>query len=171
MRIQIDVAMQYRFMRPNTIFLAIEAAKYDGQTVLYENLYLGDIPVNRIPGDSDVGERIWAQVPWTELSMNYQAQVEITRPPAVLERLDAVPAHLIPGPVAPYLRPSRYCQSDKFVTFVERRFGNLAGGQKVAAIRNWIEDNLTYVPGSSDADTNVLETLLTVRACAAITPT
>ena len=35
MRIQIDVAMQYRFMRPNTIFLAIEAARYDGQDVLH----------------------------------------------------------------------------------------------------------------------------------------
>jgi len=34
----------------------------------------------------------------------------------------------------------------------------LQGGQKVAAMRKWIETNLTYVPGSSDADTNVLET-------------
>jgi transglutaminase-like putative cysteine protease len=158
MRIQIDVAMQYRFMRPNTIFLAIEAAKCDGQVVLHENLYLGEIPVNRIAGDSDVGERIWAQVPWNELTMNYHAQVDITRPNLTLAELDAVPAHLIPGAVAPYLRPSRYCQSDKFVTFVERRFGQLSGGQKVAAMRDWIEDNLTYVPGSSDADTNVLET-------------
>ncbi|MCR8826984.1 transglutaminase-like domain-containing protein [Pseudosulfitobacter koreensis] len=158
MRIQIDVAMQYRFTRPNTIFLTIEAAKCAGQTVTYENLYVGDIPINRIAGDSGVGQRVWAQVPWNELSMSYKAQVDVTRQPVALERLSAVPVHLIPAEVAPYLRPSRYCQSDKFGAFVEKRFGNLQGGQKVAAMRSWIEANLTYVPGSSDADTNVLET-------------
>ncbi|MGS4945484.1 transglutaminase-like domain-containing protein [Meridianimarinicoccus sp. RP-17] len=158
MRIQIDLALHYRFSQPNTVFLALEACNTDGQAIVQSELYPGDSALTRIPGDSNVGERIWARVPGYELSLQYRALVDITRSRAVLEGRSAMPRHLIPGDVAPYLRPSRYCQSDKFMGFVQKRFGHLSGGDKVAAMRAWIEDELTYVPGSSDADTNVLET-------------
>ncbi len=158
MRIQIDVEMHYRFARQNTVLLILEAARTEGQQLAQESLDLGEAEVDRIEGDSGVGERIWARVPGTEMSLAYRALVDITRPARTLDQLDASPLHLIPGDVAPYLRPSRYCQSDKFLAFVEKRFGDLSGGRKVGAIRDWIEANLTYVPGSSDADTNVLET-------------
>ncbi|MCA0851423.1 transglutaminase-like domain-containing protein [Salipiger thiooxidans] len=158
MRITIDVAMSYRFPRPNTVFLALEAAKGDGQTVVEEHLDIGRAALSRINGDSDVGERVWAQVPDCEMNLTYRALLDVTRPEPRFETLEAMPLHLIPGDVAPYLRPSRYCQSDKFMTFVQRRFGDLSGGMQILALRDWIETNLTYVPGSSDADTNVLET-------------
>jgi transglutaminase-like putative cysteine protease len=158
MRIHIDVAMSYLFTHPNTVFLALEACNTDGQRIVQEELYLGDAEITRIPGDSNVGQRVWARVPGTEMQLHYRALVDITRPRVELAGMAAMPRHLIPGDVAPYLRPSRYCQSDKFMGFVQKRFSHLSGGDKVAAMRDWIEDELTYVPGSSDADTNVLET-------------
>jgi len=158
MRIQIDVALHYRFARPNTVFLALEAANTEGQRIVGQQLELGDAELFRIVGDAGVGERIWACLPGRELFLSYRALIDITRQNRPLDDLDAAPLHRIPAEAAPYLRPSRYCQSDKFVTYVEKRFGHLAGGRKVDAIRDWIEANLTYVPGSSDADTNVLET-------------
>ena len=158
MRIQIDVALHYRFMQPNTVFLTLEAAREAGQEIVQEDLFLGDAELYRIVGDAGVGERIWACLPGSELNLTYRALVDVTRPAMALEALEAAPLHRIPGEVAPFLRPSRYCQSDKFVTFVEKRFARFSGGRKVAAIRDWIEANLTYVHGSSDADTNVLET-------------
>lgn len=158
MRISIEVNMHYRFPGPNTVFLALEAARIEGQKVMNERLLLGDAAVNRIVGDSGVGQRIWARVPGEEMQLHYIAELDITRSAAPLEQLPFIPLHLLPADVVPYLRPSRYCQSDKFVAFVNKRFGHLPGGQKVAAIRDWIETELSYVPGSSDADTNVLET-------------
>ncbi len=158
MRIHVNVALHYRFARPNTVLLALEAAHADGQAVLQEDLQLGDAELHRIAGDAGVGERIWARVPGNEMILTYRALVDVARPDTALDALHAAPLHRIPGEVAPYLRPSRYCQSDKFVTFVGKKFGELEGGRKVVAIRDWIEDKLTYVPGSSDADTNVLET-------------
>ena len=158
MRISIDVRMQYRFPFANTVFLALEAAEYPGQVVEAAQLDLGETPIDRIRGDSDVGERVWARIPGTEMQLNYTATLDITRPDVPIEGLQAAPLHRLPSEVAPYIRPSRYCQSDKFVAFVARRFGHLSGGEKVAAIRDWIEGELAYVPGSSDADTNVLET-------------
>ncbi len=158
MQIAIDVQMHYRFPRPNTVFLALEAARMEGQWVHDSSMWLGDAVVDRIIGDSGVGERIWAQVPGLEMQLSYRATLDITRNAYPLVGLPAVPVHMIPGEVAPYLRPSRYCQSDKFVAFVEKRFGHLVGGQKVEAIRDWIEAELSYVPGSSNVDTDVLDT-------------
>lgn len=158
MRLKIDLSMHYTFPMANTVFLAVEAAHTHGQRVVSEELHLGNATLTRIAGDDGVGERIWARVPGTEMVLDYSATLDITRPHIPLTTLSAAPLHDIPAEAAPYLRPSRYCQSDKFVTFVGKRFGHLSGGDKVAAIRDWIEENLTYVPGSSDADTNVLET-------------
>ncbi|MFZ5963460.1 transglutaminase-like domain-containing protein [Thalassococcus sp. BH17M4-6] len=158
MRIQIDVTMNYRFLQPNTVFLALEAAHTDGQTVLEDRLSLGPAQLTRITGDAGVGERIWARVPDTEMHLTYRALVDVTRPDPALESLNAMPLHAIPGAVAPYLRPSRYCQSDKFLMFVDKRFGDFSGGQKVLAMRDWITDELSYVSGSSGVDTDVLET-------------
>ena len=52
MRITIDVAMTYRFPRPNTVFLALEAAKGAGQTVVKEHLDIGRAALSRISGAS-----------------------------------------------------------------------------------------------------------------------
>lgn len=158
MRVSIDVEMHYSFTEPNTVALVLEAARTEGQTILSDSLDLGDATINRIEGDCGVGERIWAQIPGEEMRLRYRALVEITRGAPSLDGRAALPLHLLPAEAAPFIRPSRYCQSDKFVAFVEKRFGHLSGGRKVAAIRDWIEAELSYVPGSSDSDTNVLET-------------
>lgn len=158
MRISIHVDLNYRFAWSNTLLLALEAARTDGQTIVQEELKVGDADLTRIVGDAGVGERLWARLPGRELNLTYRAKVDVSRPARPITDLEAAPLHAIPGEIAPYLRASRYCQSDKFVAFVEKRFGHLTGGEKVSAIRDWIEAQLTYVPGSSDADTNVLET-------------
>lgn len=158
MRISIDVTMRYAFQQANTVTLALEAARTDGQRVLRDHLEIPGATLTRIAGDSGVGERLFAQVPEGEMALRYSAEVEITRPDQPLDGLTAAPLHGLTSDALQYIRPSRYCQSDKFVSFVASRFDHLEGGAKVVAIRNWIERELSYVPGSSDADTNVLET-------------
>ncbi|PFG63861.1 transglutaminase-like putative cysteine protease [Thioclava sp. ES.031] len=157
MRISVDVQMQYQFPQPNTVALVLEAAQAPGQEIVSASMNLGDASVGRIAGDCGVGERIWAQV-GTQMTLHYQAVIDITRPAIDLTQMRAAQLHELPAEAAPYIRPSRYVQSDKFVSFVSKRFGDLQSGAKVAAIRDWIEKNLSYVPGASDSDTNVLET-------------
>ncbi|ETA53092.1 transglutaminase-like domain-containing protein [Ponticoccus alexandrii] len=158
MKISIDVTMRYAFRQANTVTLAIEAAQTHGQRVLSESLDIPGAQIDRIGGDSGVGSKLFARVPEGEMALRYGAEVEISRPDPSLERMAAAPLHRLTSDALQYIRPSRYCQSDKFVSFVGARFSHLEGGTKVAAIRNWIEAKLSYVPGSSDADTNVLET-------------
>ena len=118
MRVSIDVQMHYSFTEPNTVALVLEAARTEGQTVLSESMDLGDAELHRIEGDCGVGQRIWARIPGQEMRLSYRSEVEITRPAPALDGLEALPLHLIPSEPAPYIRPSRYCQSDKFVAFV-----------------------------------------------------
>ncbi len=59
-----------------------------------------------------------------------------------------------------YLMPSRYCPSDQFQAFVDAEFGHVDGGARVAAIRDWVQTNFSYVPGSSFVDTTALDTFV-----------
>ena len=47
-----------------------------------------------------------------------------------------------------------------FEPFVEKQFGKLSGGRRVAKMRKWIEENFAYVRGSSDEKTSVMETFV-----------
>jgi transglutaminase-like putative cysteine protease len=57
--------------------------------------------------------------------------------------------------------PSRYCPSDKFEALVEAEFGNLDGGPRIAAIRDWIAGNFTYCAGASHAGTDAIDSYVT----------
>jgi len=59
--------------------------------------------------------------------------------------------------VVAYLWPSRYCEADRFETFVERQFGGIEGGAKLLAMREWIGSEMDYVPGSSDTRTTAAD--------------
>jgi transglutaminase-like putative cysteine protease len=62
----------------------------------------------------------------------------------------------------PYLFPSRYCESDRLDTMVRRDFGALTGGDKVAAMTDWVRAHLTYEP-SGDTGTTAIDTLVARR--------
>ncbi|MBV7407783.1 transglutaminase family protein [Maritimibacter sp. DP1N21-5] len=158
MRLILDVSLQYTFPEPTTALLAIEAAHTDGQEIVTENIAIQDATVTRFIGDSGVGNRLWVDIPGAGLTLTYHAEVETPRANPPLDSLTAQPLNQIPAEAAPYLRPSRYVQSDKFVSFVAKKFGHLDGGAKAQAIVDWIGRELSYVPGSSIADTTVLDT-------------
>ena len=57
----------------------------------------------------------------------------------------------LPDAVLSYLLPSRYCDSDRFHQMAsEITCGQLPGYNQVAAIVNWLRNNISYQPGSSD---------------------
>jgi transglutaminase-like putative cysteine protease len=72
-----------------------------------------------------------------------------------------MPVHLLPGPAVPYLLDSTYCPGNRFRRFVIGEFGHLWGGERIAAMRDFIHRNVRYVPGASDAATTAQDTFLT----------
>ncbi|WP_444789812.1 transglutaminase-like domain-containing protein [Roseinatronobacter sp. NSM] len=160
MRITIDVKLDYTLSEEETVLLTLEAAQTDGQTVLEAGLEVNAVDQHRITGESGVGGRVCAVVTGGKLNLRYHASVQVSRDDTVLEQLAQMPLESLPPQVLTYLRPSRFCQSDLFTPFVQRQFGHLDGGAKIAAMRDWVASGLAYVIGSSNAATTAIDTFV-----------
>ncbi|APZ99966.1 transglutaminase [Sphingopyxis sp. QXT-31] len=163
MKLEISASLNYRLPEPVDLMLQIEAADGHGQRVLDASLDLGrpDL-MARVPTANGICDPIWLREEG-HLRVAYRALVAIDRPAADLAALAAVPLHRLPAEAVPYLNESRYCPSNKFHAFVERRFGELEGGAKIAAMRDWIESRFTYVAGASNAETGALDSFVERR--------
>lgn len=65
----------------------------------------------------------------------------------------------LPDSVLQFLLPSRYCQSDQLGELANEIVANVAPGYDQAeAIRRWIQTNIEYRYGTSDASTSAVET-------------
>ncbi|MHA7146104.1 transglutaminase-like domain-containing protein [Arthrobacter sp. TmT3-37] len=62
-----------------------------------------------------------------------------------------------------YVRPSRYCESDRILPTAYALFPRLQGAELVQGIRDWVSGELSYVPGSSRFTDGAVDTLLSRR--------
>lgn len=161
----IDISCRFAFIldRPSDVLLQFEAAAIPEQQVLHAQT---DLPaaeyLARVDAEDSIGERIWLRGEG-ELTINYKASVRIDRFMADISTLDLLPPHQLPGETVKYLLDSRYCPAGRFQSFVEAEFGNMEGGQRIAAMRDWIADKFRYQPGSSDANTTALDSFIELR--------
>ncbi|WP_026552875.1 transglutaminase family protein [Arthrobacter sp. H20] len=59
-----------------------------------------------------------------------------------------------------YVRPSRYCESDRLLPTSYAEFGTLTGSALLNAVREWVGSELAYVSGSSRPTDGAVEALL-----------
>ena len=161
MKLAIDVDMTYALERGDPALLAITAAQTKGQTVLSSVLEVENATLRWIGGESNVGQRVWAQAEGCLLNLRYRAQVDVSRANIALPTLGATPLSVLSGEVLTYLRPSRLRPSDLLHAFAHEQFGHLEGGEKIAAILDWTAASLKYVPGSSNVTTTAFDTFMT----------
>lgn len=88
-----------------------------------------------------------------ELELNYRAEVSGTATPAEKDDADLIR----------YVRPSRYCESDRLLPSSYALFGSMQGGELLSAVREWVSGNLSYVSGSSRHTDGATDTLLSRR--------
>ncbi len=158
MRLQINVQLDYNLARACDLLLQIEAAAIPEQRI--EEAHIDLSPCEhfaRVPAQDQIGERIWLRTD-SRLLVDYRAIVSIERIVRDVATLPAIAPHRLPGETVQYLLPSRYCPSHQFTDFVESKFGNLSGGAKLATMRDWVASHLSYVPGSSNSETNAADT-------------
>jgi Transglutaminase-like enzymes, putative cysteine proteases len=158
MQISIETHLDYAVPGPVDVLLQLEAAIIPEQTVLEAHISLPPSDhFARVPGQSGIGDRIWLRTA-QPLTIHYRATVEINRILAEISALPRTPPHMLPGETVDYLMASRYCPADKFQDFVDHEFAGTNGGARIAAIRDWISQTLSYEPGSSDATTTATDT-------------
>ncbi len=73
---------------------------------------------------------------------------------------DAPFATTDPVDLITYLRPSRYCESDRLGPTAWAEFAGLSGGALLDAVSDWVNQQLTYVIGSSKGTDSAVDTLL-----------
>lgn len=160
MRMTIEVDLDYLLAAPGAAILSIEAAETDCQQVLASDLRLDPALAPRlVTGDEGVGRKIALHVP-ERLTCRYRADLRIDRPAPDLPRLAALPVEDLPAEALRALMPSRYCDPIRFLAYVGARFGGLSGGPLVAALAEWVQGALAYVPGASSADTTATDTFV-----------
>lgn len=158
MRLKIQADLTYDFAQPSEVLLLLEAAKGSDQTVEDERLVLTPPADLARLDDAHTGERRVVFTADGRTAIGYQATVELHPRDHVLEGAPAMAIRDLPPEALQYLRPSRYCPSDRFERFVARQFGDLSGGDKVARMIAWIIGHLDYRAGVSDASSTALDT-------------
>ena len=161
MKLAIHAQLDYRFDAPTDVLLQLEAAtNIPEQSVERSRIDLSPhIHFARVAAQDAIGERIWLRVE-DRLVVDYDATVTIDRIVRDLSSLAKVSPHQLPGETVQYLMGSRYCPADDFQTFVETSFPDLEGGAMVAAIRDWVQTRLSYVPGTSTSATTAADTFI-----------
>jgi transglutaminase-like putative cysteine protease len=95
------------------------------------------------------------------LQLSYQATVDLTHHFAPPEQIAEIPVASLPGEVLSYLYPSRYCQSDRLLKVANREFGHLRQGySRVVAIKEWVQQRVTFTPNTSNSNTSAIDTLI-----------
>ena len=160
MTIEIHASFAFSTDAPTDMLLQFEAADIPEQRIDHSSLSIGADPdMARIPAQDDIGERLWMRADGT-IEVDYRALVTPQRVIADLGSLGAVSPRKLPGEAVEYLFDSRYCPADKLQAFVGAEFGDLTGGARVVAMRDWIAKHFSYVPGSSGPETDAVDSFV-----------
>lgn len=157
MILDVRADLTYDFAGDCETLVLLEAARTADQTVHREALEISPAADIQRRDDAVSGERAFVFTATGPVTLTYQARVAVER---ITHGLSAAPPGAIrdlPHEALRYLRPSRFCPSDRFERFVQREFAG-AGDGKVAAILAWIGDHIDYRSGVSDAGATALDT-------------
>ncbi len=109
-----------------------------------------DVPLTEVAADHGTRLHLAPAVGPGAVSVIYDAIVDGRAPRAELTEIDRLR----------YLRPSRYCESDRLAAIARFEFRDLAGKDLVDAVSSWVGMRIAYVAGSSRPTDGAVATLL-----------
>lgn len=152
MILSVGCTLGYQIVTPHAAFTFNILANSDAQQRLLSETIacVPEVPREIVPHAH--GERaLRCEAPAGSFELRYTATVEVTRPPLPLT-VKADNLGRLPLDVLAYTLPSRYCESDRFVPFAWEMFGKTEDrAEQVRAICRWVDQKLTYAPGSTDS--------------------
>lgn len=162
MKFHVCSELHYVIQAPSTLVLNVHALRTPSQAVLKETLTL-EPKLEFEEFESQSGENRFVRLATgkaKELIVKYDALVDRQHELVDHHKLKPVTVKRMDSSVIPFLFPSRYCQSDKLGRLAWKMFGEIPDAyERVAAISDWIFDNVEYVRGSTDAQTSAFDTI------------
>ena len=159
MPLSISAHFGFTLWQPTDVLLQFEAAALPEKQLLTADTWIPKaMHTARVPAQDNIGDRFWIHAEG-QCRVDYTATVEVMRQIGELDLMGRVPPRLLPGEAVKYLFDSRYCQASSLFDLVGSEFAGLEGGAKVAAMRDWVAQNIAYTPGASNASTTALDTI------------
>lgn len=158
----IDCELNYEVTQQTVFLFNIAVHPMDDQHVLAEDVRAQPaLPIEHLRDRATGNRLLRLDVPAGSFSLRYLATVGKDR---VLTDLQSneVPVARLPAETLQYLLPSRYCEADSLFALAWRKFGELQPGySRVAAICQWIRDNVDYQIGVTHVHSTACDVLAT----------
>ena len=151
-RLKFSIELNYDITQPGSDFIFnIQAAQTGHQTVVSESLGVSQaLPLNLYTDSVTRTRFMRLKAANGPLTVRYDAIVDLNHFTAPPQQVGEVFIADLPGPVLPYLYPSRYCQSDVLSARAWELFGRpdrtLA---TVEEIERYVWENVEYRTGST----------------------
>ncbi len=157
-RMAIDSTLEYEVDATSEFVFQIHVADVPGQTLIEESLHVDPRIPYRCYTDYATGNRVLRlQAEAGKFKVVYRAIVDRNVEP-MTPGTPEVAVHNIPNDVLHYVTPTRFCESDELSADAQALFGAMAPGlQRVQAISDWVQHNITYRIGSSNATTSAAQ--------------
>ena len=161
MDFSVKAVLGYRVKQATPFVFNLQAQRCVGQTIESEALRIEPDMQTENWTMPESGNRYFRLIASPGgFKVSYNASVRLDHPTEEPATVQEIPPGELPLSVLTHLYPSRYCQSDRLDRFAQRTFGAMPTGyQRIAAICNWIHDNVDYVAGASDALTSAYDTV------------
>ncbi len=162
MRFFVNSSLHYQVASPASLLCSLSCVRTAGQEVIEESLTTSR-PVDRTDLSVGLEENRFTRLGISEpgdFTVQYQAtattRVDL-RPLSEIRDGDFPP---LSASVIPYLFPSRYAPADRLREMALDLFGHLRGSlERALAVEDWLFENLTYQPGTSNEQSWALDTL------------
>ena len=159
MRLNAGCQIVFEAAEPTPLILMLRPRSGLGQWVVQEEYLLEpSLPIVEYTDSyGNLCQRLL--VPNGRFQVRTTACVEAADAIDVLPGAPFVPVQHLPNETILFLLPSRYCQSDRLGDLAGQITASAAPGyDQVESIRLWIQENIKYQYGTSDASTSALET-------------
>lgn len=164
MILNVSCTLGYQIATPTGAFTFNVLANADAhQRVVAETITVTPTVPTEIVEHAKGGRALRCEAPAGAFEFRYAATVEVIRPPVPPGVKPDNPGRL-PLSILTYMLPSRYCESDRFTQIAWEQFGqNPNREEQVKAICRWIDEKLTYAPGTTDSRTSAWDVWLSRR--------
>ena len=159
MKLSICCQLDYEIEYQTPLILMLRPRSGTGQWIIKEEYLLEpSVPVTEYTDlYGNLCQRVFT--PQGKFSIRNSAIVEVADQIDVDFSANYVPVQELPDDSLIYLLPSRYCESDKLGNLAASIVAHVETGyEQVEAIRKWINENIRYEYGHSNASTSAQDT-------------
>jgi transglutaminase-like putative cysteine protease len=162
MKFNVSAEMGYEVHSAGTLILNIHALRTPTQAVLEETFTINPyVKVEELFSVNGENRIIRLEIPEPgNVQIVYKATVDNAFEIKDHTDREEIMVGKMDPQILPYLYPSRYCQSDKLFRLANNLFGHIISPfEKVVAMTNWINRNVEYRSGFSNAQTSAYDTV------------